>query len=226
MDRRGFITTLGALSLAGPASEFALANPKDSGFDPTEKSVAALQQALQQGAVTSEALTAAYLARIARYDQAGPAHHSVLALNPDARLAARALDAERKAGRLRGPLHGVPMLLKDNVETLDRIATTAGSLALARSTHAADAPLAARLRAAGAIVLGKTNLSEWANFRSSQSSSGWSAVGGHTRNAYAADRNPSGSSSGSGAAAAASFCAVAIGTETNGSILSPSSLNG
>ncbi len=226
MDRRGFITSVGALSLAGPISEPALANQEISGFDPTEQSVAALQQSLQQGAVSAEALTSAYLARIARYDRSGPAYRSVLALNPDALLAARGLDAERKAGKLRGPLHGIPMLLKDNVETLDRMATTAGSLALAHSTHAADAPLVARLRAAGAVVLGKTNLSEWANFRSTQSSSGWSAVGGHTRNAYAPDRNPSGSSAGSGAAAAASFCSVAIGSETNGSILSPSSLNG
>ena len=226
MDRRGFIRTVGAVSLAGSIGELALANSKGTNFDPTEQSVAALQQALHQGVLSSASLVAEYLARIQRYDRSGPAHRSVLALNPDALLAARALDAERKAGKVRGPLHGIPVLIKDNVETLDRMPTTAGSLALARSTHAADAPLVARLRAAGAIVLGKANLSEWANFRSSHSSSGWSAVGGHTRNAYAPDRNPSGSSSGSGVAAAASFCAVAIGSETNGSILSPSSLNG
>ena len=226
MDRRGFIRTVGAVSLAGPIAELALANPTASGFDPTEQSVAALQQALRQGVVTSAALVAEYLARIQRYDHSGPAHRSVLALNPDALRAAGALDADRKAGKVRSPLHGIPILIKDNVETLDRVPTTAGSLALARSTHTADAPLVARLRAAGAIILGKTNLSEWANFRSTQSSSGWSAVGGHARNAYAPDRNPSGSSAGSGVAAAASFCAVAIGSETNGSILSPSSLNG
>ena len=226
MDRRGFIKSVGALSLAAPIGEFAVAQTQGDPFDPTEQSVVALQQSLGSGAVTSEALTSAYLARIARYDQAGPTYRAVLALNPDALRAARALDADRKAGKIRGALHGVPVLLKDNIETLDRMPTTAGSFALARSTHKADAPLVARLRMAGAVILGKTNLSEWANFRSEQSSSGWSGLGGHTRNAYATDRNPSGSSSGSAVAAAASFCAVAIGSETNGSILSPASLNG
>ena len=226
MDRRHFMQTVGALAVTVPCAERSFAAPVKGHFDPTEKSVAALQQALTSGAVSAEVLTAAYLARIARFDQAGPAHHSVLALNPDALAVAQALDAERKAGKVRGPFHGVPILIKDNVETADRVPTTAGSLALARSTHKLDAPLVAKLRAAGAIVLGKANLSEWANFRSTQSSSGWSAVGGHVRNAYARDRNPSGSSSGSAVAAAASFCAAAIGSETNGSILAPCSLNG
>ena len=222
MDRRVFIKAAGALSLTAaeltPAAERA--------FDPTEQSIASLQRALSSGAVTSESLTAAYLGRIARFDHHGPEHRSVLALNPDALMAARALDAERKASKPRGPLHGIPVILKDNIETRDPVPTTAGSLSLARSLRAADAPLAGRLRAAGAVVLGKANLSEWANFRSTRSSSGWSGMGGQTRNAYAADRNPSGSSAGSAVAAAASFCAAAIGTETNGSILSPSSLNG
>ena len=226
MDRRDFMQTVGALALAGPAGSVALADPKQASFDPTEQSIAALQQAQGKGAVTAEALTAAYIARIARFDHAGPTHRSVLALNRDALAAARGLDAERKAGKIRGPLHGIPILIKDNIETADSVATTAGSLALARSTHKTDSPLAAHLRAAGAIVLGKANLSEWANFRSTHSSSGWSGIGGQTRNAYASDRNPSGSSSGSGVAAAASFCAAAIGSETNGSILAPSSLNG
>ena len=223
MDRRVFIKTAGALSLAASAGELAW---RPGTFDPTEQTIASLQRSLVSGAVTSEALTEAYLGRIARFDHHGPEYRSVLALNPDALNAARALDAERKAKKLRGPLHGIPIILKDNIETRDPMATTAGSFALARSPRAADAPLAARLRAAGAIVLGKANLSEWANFRSTRSSSGWSGVGGQTRNAYARDRNPSGSSAGSACAAAASFCAAAIGTETNGSILSPSSLNG
>jgi len=224
MDRRIFIKTAGAMSLAAAAGELSFGAAQ--GFDPTEQSIASLQRALLSGAVTSEALTAAYLARIAHFDHHGPEYRSVLALNPGALAAARALDLERKSGKPRGVLHGIPILLKDNIETRDPVATTAGSLALARSLRPADAPLAARLRAAGAVVLGKANLSEWANFRSTHSSSGWSGVGGQARNAYARDRNPSGSSAGSAVAAAASFCAAAIGTETNGSILSPSSLNG
>jgi amidase len=224
MDRRVFIKTAGAMSLAASAGELSLAAAE--AFDPTEQSIQSLQRALMSGSVTSEALTAAYLGRIARFDHHGPEHRSVLALNPDALVAARALDAERKANKSRGPLHGIPITVKDNIETRDPVATTAGSWSLARSLRPADAPLVARLRAAGAIVLGKANLSEWANFRSTRSSSGWSGIGGQTRNAYARDRNPSGSSAGSAVAAAASFCAAAIGTETNGSILSPSSLNG
>lgn len=226
MDRRTFVSALGLAPLTVALLKSARATTGDQGFDPREKSIAELQQALRAGTVSSEALCSEYLVRIARFDQGGPAFHSVIAVNPEAIAAARALDAERRAGKLRGPLHGIPLLIKDNIETRDPMPTTAGSLALGRARHAADAPLVARLRAAGAVVLGKTNLSEWANFRSTHSSSGWSAVGGQTRNAYDRDRNPSGSSSGSGAAAAASFCAVAIGTETNGSILSPSSLNG
>lgn len=195
-------------------------------FDPTEQSIASLQHALSSGALNSESLTKAYLWRIARFDQHGPEHRSVLALNPNALAAARALDAERASKKVRGPLHGIPILVKDNIETQDPVATTAGSFALARSRRPVDAPLIARLRSAGVIVLGKSNLSEWANFRSTRSCSGWSGIGGQARNAYSRDRNPSGSSAGSGVAAALSFCAGAIGTETNGSILSPASLNG
>jgi len=195
-------------------------------YDVEEKSIATLQADLTSGATTSEALVQAYLDRIARIDRAGPALRSVLALNPHAMEDARALDAERRAGKPRGPLHGIPILVKDNIETSDPIPTTAGSLALVQNMTGRDAPLVARLRAGGAIILGKTNLSEWANIRSSQSISGWSAVGGLTRNPYALDRNACGSSSGSGAAGAASLAAATIGTETDGSITCPASING
>src|SRR6266480_1853293 len=192
MHRRRFIQAAGAVALAAALEELKAA--AERAFDPTEQSIAALQRALASGSITSEALTGAYVARIARFDHHGPEYRSVLALNADAPAAARALDAERRARKPRGPLHGVPIIVKDNIETSDPIATTAGSLALARSLRASDAPLVGRLRAAGAIVIGKANLSEWANFRSTRSSSGWSALGGQTRNAYARDRNPSGSS--------------------------------
>ena len=222
MDRRDFVTGMSAVSLAA-ASEIAFAAERV--FDPTEQSVNTLQAAMATGATSAEALTAAYFDRIARYDQHGPEHRSVLSVNPNALADARALDRERKAGKLRGPLHGIPILLKDNIETSDPLPTTAGSYAFEHSMRS-DAPLAARLRAAGAVILGKTNLSEWANFRSTRSCSGWSGIGGQVGNAYSRNRNPSGSSAGSGVAAAASFCAAAIGTETNGSILSPASMNG
>jgi len=224
MDRRNFIRTTAALSaLAGLAEDVAAAA---TAIDPTELTMAALLRGLVSGAFTSETLTMAYLARIARFDAHGPEHRAVLALNPNALADARLCDEQRRSNRVRGVLHGLPVILKDNIETLDPMPTTAGSFALARATHRGDAPLAARLRASGAIILGKANLSEWANFRSTRSSSGWSGVGGQTRNAYAPDRNPSGSSAGSAVAAAASFCAAAVGTETDGSILSPASVNG
>jgi amidase len=222
MDRRDFLRVTAAVPLAASGADLATA----PSFDPTEQSLAALQRALASGAVTSTGLVVAYLQRIARFDHHGPEHRSILALNPAALSIARALDQQRKAGKVLGPLHGIPIVVKDNIETADPVPTTAGSWALAGSLRSADAPLVKRLRAAGAIILGKSNLSEWANFRSTRSSSGWSGVGGQTRNAYARDRNPSGSSAGSAVATAASFCAAAIGTETNGSILSPSSLNG
>jgi len=191
-----------------------------------EQSIDQLQAAMTARRATSVDLTRAYLARIAAMDRRGPNLRSVIALNPDALAQAKVLDAERKAGRVRGPLHGVPVLIKDNIETADPIATTAGSLALAANVTGRDAPLVARLRAAGAVILGKTNLSEWANIRSDHSISGWSAVGGLVRNPYALDRTACGSSSGSGAAVAASFAAVAVGTETDGSVTCPSSING
>ena len=195
-------------------------------FDVVGKDINKLSAAQQRGRVTSLQLVDAYLARIGRIDRAGPTLHSVIALNPDARAQARALDRERAAGHVRGPLHGIPLLIKDNIETADPIATTAGSLALAGNRSGRDAPLVARLRAAGAVILGKTNLSEWANMRSTSSVSGWSAVGGQTHNPYALDRSACGSSSGSAAAVAASLAAAAIGTETDGSIVCPSSMNG
>jgi amidase len=167
-----------------------------------------------------------YLERIERLDRRGPALRSVIETNPDALAIADALDRERKSGRVRGPLHGVPVLVKDNIDTADRMETTAGSLALIGARPARDAFVVERLRAAGAVIIGKTNLSEWANFRSTRSSSGWSARGGQTRNPYALARNPCGSSSGSGAAVAANLCVAAVGTETDGSIVCPASACG
>jgi amidase len=198
----------------------------DAAADPVERSIDDLSAALKAGQTTSHALVAAYLARIARIDKTGPRLNSVIVTNPDALAQADALDRERKTGRLRGPLHGIPILIKDNIESADRMPTTAGSLALAANVSGRDAPLVARLRAAGAIIIGKTNLSEWANIRSNRSSSGWSGIGGLTRNPYALDRNTCGSSAGSGAAAAASLAAGAIGTETDGSVTCPASVNG
>jgi amidase len=194
-------------------------------FDLEEATIADLQQRMQSGRETSRSLVDKYLARIESIDKNGPALHSVIEINPDARAIAYALDTERKSKGPRGPLHGIPILIKDNIATADRMMTTAGSLALEGATPPADAFLVSELRAAGAVILGKTNLSEWANFRSTHSSSGWSGRGGQTKDPYALDRNPSGSSSGSAAATAANLCAIAVGTETDGSIVSPSSSN-
>ena len=202
------------------------AKPAHSPYAVEERSISEIQADLSAGRVTSEQLVRLYLARIARLDRSGPTLRSVIAVNPRALEDARRLDAERRAGRLRGPLHGVPVLIKDNIETLDPLPTTAGSLALKANLAGRDAPIVARLRAGGGVVLGKTNLSEWANIRSSRSISGWSAVGGQVKNPYALDRNPCGSSSGSGAAVAASLAAGAVGTETDGSIVCPATSNG
>lgn len=195
-------------------------------FDVTEKTVAQLQAAMQAGHTSAQQLVHLYLTRIAAIDRAGPRLNSVIELNPDALAIAQALDSERKAKGPRGPLHGIPVLLKDNIATADKMQTTAGSLALVGMKPPRDAALVTRLRDAGAVILGKTNLSEWANMRSTRSTSGWSARGGLTRNPYALDRNTSGSSSGSGASMAASLAAVAVGTETDGSITSPASVAG
>ncbi len=197
-----------------------------AGFPYAEATVDQLQAGMAAGKFTAHELTAAYLQRIAAIDQSGPGLHAVIEVNPDALAIADQLDAERKAGKVRGPLHGIPVLIKDNIDTADHLATTAGSLALVGSKPRQDSGVAARLRAAGAIILGKTNLSEWANIRSTTSTSGWSGRGGQTHNPYALDRDPSGSSSGSGAGVAANLCALAVGTETDGSIVSPAATCG
>jgi amidase len=200
--------------------------PAPPPFDLEEATIAALQQRMQSGQDTARSLVEKYIARIEAVDRSGPALHSVLELNPDALTIADALDAERKSRGARGPLHGIPILIKDNIATADKMMTTAGSLALAGARPPKDAFIVERLREAGVVILGKTNLSEWANFRSTHSTSGWSGRGGQTKNPYALDRNPSGSSSGSGAAIAANLSAAAVGTETDGSIVSPATNNG
>jgi len=191
-----------------------------------EQSIDQLRAMIAAGSATSESITRAYLARIAAMDRQGPTLRAVIAVNPDALAQARAADARRKAGRVLGPLDGIPVLIKDNIETKDPVATTAGSLALKDNVTLRDAPLVAELRRRGAVILGKTNLSEWANIRSNNSMSGWSAVGGLVRNPYALDRSACGSSSGTGAGIAASFAAVGVGTETDGSVVCPASMNG
>ena len=208
-----------------PAQDAARPTPSTTGFAYAEAGIADLQAAMARGETSSHALVQAYLARIIELDRNGPRLNAIISLNPRARADAAALDAERAAGRVRGPLHGIPVLLKDNIDATP-MATTAGSLALAELRPAHDAFLVARLREAGAVVLGKANLSEWANFRSSRSLSGWSSIGGQTRNPYALDRSPCGSSSGTAVAVAANMTAVGIGTETDGSILCPAAVNG
>src|SRR5579871_2011813 len=195
-------------------------------YDVVEKDITTLQADLAAHRITSADLVRLYEQRIAALDGAGPHLGSVLILNPDALAQARALDAERAVKGARGPLPGIPILVKDNIETADPMPTTAGSLALAGNITHRDAPVVARLRAAGAIILGKTNLSEWANIRSTHSISGWSGVGGFVKNPYVLDRSTCGSSAGSGAAVAASLAAAALGTETNGSLVCPGSFNG
>jgi amidase len=226
LHRRAFLSAglaTGAAALLG--GDRAAAPAK--GLVLEEATVANLEAGMAAGRWTAVDLVRKYQARIGALDQAGPKLNAVIELNPDALAIAKALDAEWKAGKLRGPLHGIPVLIKDNIDTADAMKTTAGSLALAGAPRPrADAFIVQQLRAAGAVILGKTNLSEWANLRSTRSSSGWSARGGQTRNPYALDRSPSGSSSGSGAAVAASLCAVAVGTETDGSIVSPANANG
>lgn len=195
-------------------------------FEFDETSVAALQHGMGDGRYTARSIAEAYLERVEAIDKRGPAVNAIIEINPDALEIADELDLERAEGNVRGPLHGIPVMIKDNIDTGDRMQTTAGSLALAGEPAPRDACVAERLRAAGAVILAKTNLSEWANFRSTRSSSGWSGRGGQTRNPHALDRTPSGSSSGSGVAVASNLCAVAIGTETDGSVVSPASING
>jgi amidase len=191
-----------------------------------EATIDVLQQKMQQGVYTSRSITELYLKRIEQIDKAGPGLHAVIEVNPDALAIADQMDQERKSGKLRGPMHGIPVLVKDNIDTGDKMMTTAGSLALVGHRAAQDAFIIAQLRKAGAVLLGKTNLSEWANFRSTRSTSGWSSRGRQTKCPYILDRNPSGSSAGSGSATSANLCTVAIGTETDGSVVSPSSVNG
>jgi len=228
MERRKFIrnsaiTGIG-LSLTGFISCINLDKP--GRFEVEEMSVDQLQQAMNEGRISSVELVKAYLARIKEIDESGPSLNSVIELNPDVLAIAAALDKERIAGKSRGALHGIPVLLKDNIDTADKMQTTAGALAMEGNIAPADANIVARLREAGAVILGKTNLSEWANFRSTRSASGWSSRGGQTRNPYVTDRSPCGSSSGSAVAVAASLCAIAVGTETDGSIACPASVNG
>ena len=195
-------------------------------FELDEITIADLQDGMKSGKFTARSVAEKYSARIEEIDKNGPAINSIIEMNPDAFSIADSLDQERKAKGARGPLHGVPVLIKDNIDTADKMMTTAGSLALVGSKPRQDSYVAQRLRAAGAVILGKTNLSEWANIRSSHSTSGWSGRGGLTRTPYALDRNPCGSSSGTGAGISANLCAVGIGTETDGSIVCPSSSNG
>ena len=216
------VFAIAALSAQTPSRQ---EGRRQAAFDLEDATIADLERRMESGQDTARSLVEQYLARIEAIDRQGPALHSVIETNPDALAIADRLDAERKSKGPRGPLHGIPILIKDNIATADRMATSAGSLALAGSDPPKDAFIVERLREAGAVILGKTNLSEWANFRSTHSSSGWSGRGGQTKNPYALDRSPSGSSSGSGAAAAASLCAVAIGTETDGSIVAPSNNN-
>jgi amidase len=240
MQRRNFLKTgslagltLSALSLGAckiPPSERtdskASADKKSDNFALNEATIDMLQQKMQSKEYTSHAITQLYLSRINDIDKNGPKLNAVIELNPNALDMANQLDDERAAGKIRGPLHGIPVLIKDNINTKDKIATTAGSLALADNFVAKDAFIINRLREAGAVILGKTNLSEWANFRSTRAASAWSSKGGLTKCPYILDRNPSGSSAGSGVAVAANLCAIAIGTETDGSVVSPSSVNG
>lgn len=241
MDRRDFVrmgAIAGAAIAAKPLSAETLVRGVDAKakierrafraapFELEETTVADLAAAMAAGRMTSRSITQSYLDRIAELDRQGPTLRHLIEINPDALSIADALDRERKAGKIRGPLHGIPIVVKDNLDTADRMMTTAGSLALAGSIAPRDSTVAAKLRAAGAVLVGKTNLSEWANFRSSHSTSGWSGRGGQAKNPYVLDRNPCGSSSGTGGAVSANLAALGIGTETDGSIVCPSSANG
>ncbi|MBC6410859.1 MAG: amidase [Ekhidna sp.] len=236
MKRRNFIQ-LGTITCTIPflgikasvrseTNEEMVSSGNEQSFELEEWTVDELQKAMESGKYSSRQICALYLKRIKEKDQSENGLNSVIELNPDALLIADQLDLERSEGNVRGPLHGIPVMIKDNIDTGDKMMTTAGSFALAGSTAPDDAFIVERLREAGVVLLGKTNLSEWANFRSSRSSSGWSGRGGQTKNPFALDRNPCGSSSGSGAAVSGNMCAIAIGTETNGSIVCPSSANG
>jgi amidase len=223
---RGLLRRAGAVAVLVAASAAVAPIAQQRPFDLEEASIAVLQRRMETGQETARSLTEKYLARIDAVDRGGPELRSIIEVNPDALAIADSLDAERRSSGARGPLHGIPIVIKDNIATADRMMTTAGSLALMGVKPPKDAFIVTQLRDAGAVILGKTNLSEWANFRSTRSTSGWSARGGQTRNPYALDRSPSGSSSGSAVAAAANLAAAAVGTETSGSIISPAQANG
>lgn len=238
MNRRNFLRngSLAGLTLSFWAYSCSPGNPKqnktaaakDAGtdnFELNEATISNLQQKMQNGGYTSRQITQLYLDRIEAIDKNGPKLNAVIEINPDALQIADAMDQERKAGKVRGPLHGIPILIKDNIDTGDKMSTSAGSLALADNKAAQDAFLVKKLRDAGAVLLGKTNLSEWANFRSTRSASGWSSRGGQTHNPYVLDRTPCGSSSGSGVVVAANLCVVAVGTETDGSVVCPAAVS-
>jgi amidase len=221
------VTATGCNRQTGSASSGAAGRtPVAGSFELDEKTIAELQEGMKNGSLTARSITEKYLSRITAIDKEGPRLNSVIEVNPEALSIADALDVERRTRGPRGHLHGIPILLKDNIDTADQMSTTAGSLALEGSIARHDAFIVQRLRDAGAVILGKTNLSEWANFRSIHSTSGWSGRAGLTRNPYALDRNPCGSSSGSGVAVSANLCSVAIGTETDGSIVCPATANG
>ena len=229
IDRLSLTAVLAVLALnaacasaPSPSTPAAAAAPA---VEVVELSAAEARDRMAAGTLTARALTEAYLARIAAVDKGGPALNAVIELNPQALADADRLDAERAAGKPRGPLHGLPVLIKDNIDAVGMV-NSAGSLALADHRPASDAFLVTRLRESGAVILGKTNLSEWANFRSTRSTSGWSSRGGQTRNAYVLDRNPCGSSAGTGTAVTASLAALGVGTETDGSILCPAAVSG
>lgn len=222
----GVLPVMGYTAPGSPEEEDGSPADIKDNFELNEITIRELQQKMQAGIYTSKQITRLYLDRINAIDKNGPKLNAVIEINPDALAIAEQADRERKAGKVRGPMHGIPILIKDNIDTGDKMMTTAGALAMEGNIASKDAFVVAQLRKAGAVLLGKTNLSEWANFRSSRSCSGWSSRGGQTKNACVIDRNPSGSSSGSGAAVAANLCAVAVGTETDGSVIAPSSCEG
>ena len=226
LSRREFtqLTSLAAVGALFPRGDAAARAQQAPALE--ETTIAQLQDGMKAGRLSARGVAQAYLDRIAALDRQGPTLRAILEINPEALTIAEAMDAERKRGRLRGPLHGIPVIIKDNIDTHDRMQTTAGSLALEGNIALRDAFIVERLRAAGAVIIAKANLSEWANFRSNRSSSGWSARGRQCRNPYVLDRTPSGSSSGSAVAASANLCAVAVGTETDGSIISPANACG
>jgi amidase len=235
MKRRNFFkaAALGGGSLAlAPLSSCVQSTPTEKtepnyiDFELNEVTIAELQEKMSSGKLTSEEITKKYIDRIDRINMNGPELRAVIESNPEALLIARQMDAERKSGKVRGPMHGIPILIKDNIDTGDQMQTSAGSLALVGSPAPDDAIIVRKLRESGAVLLGKTNLSEWANFRSTKSSSGWSGRGGQVRNPFCLDRSPCGSSSGTGSAVSANLCAIGIGTETDGSIVCPSGING